>query len=179
MVHFIFHFVHWNCKFYYLHQIPIQFIKKAPGMERRRNSKSLFQAAEAHFPLLNLICLDSRSFFLDLCLISYLGNKLALLQLCQECRDIKYLAYSQKWVRDTAHSVSQDPLTAFRICNCFPVIWLEIGTMLILALIQKQIYEEISLTGRKTRRGDSRTNLNTLIFFLFSPICMNFLWKIQ
>lgn len=48
----------------------------------------------------------------------------------------------------------------------FSVIWFEIGTMLILALIQKQINEEISLTGKKAKNGDSMTNQSTQIFFL-------------
>lgn len=64
------------------------------------------------------------------------------------------------------HSARRDPFTVPQICHCFPIIWLEIGAILILALIQKQICEEISLTGRKTKRGESRTNPNTLIFFL-------------
>lgn len=46
-------------------------------MERRCNSKSLFQVAEAAVSLINLTFLKGQQLFLELCLISYLGNQLA------------------------------------------------------------------------------------------------------
>ena len=66
----------------------------------------------------------------------------------------------------SSHSARRGPLTALQIYHCFPIIWLETGAILILALTQKQINEEISLTGRTTKRGESRTKPILWYFFL-------------
>lgn len=59
-------------------------IQNVLGVERRYNSKFIFQVAEVVFSLINLTSPKGPWLFPELCVILYLWNQLALLQLCQK-----------------------------------------------------------------------------------------------